>query len=111
MKQLVLLQQYPRDSFPKLWSIIHRYHRDNFPNLIKLAAIALTLPVHSADCERGFSVQNNIKTYDRNRLHAERLDTLTTIMVEGPEMSNFDFTRVLTHWKDQKSRRIFTKQD
>ncbi|XP_070549217.1 uncharacterized protein [Ptychodera flava] len=57
IKQLVLCQQYTRDSFDKLWSLIYTHHRDMFPsNLIKIATIALTLPVHSADCERGFSV-------------------------------------------------------
>ncbi|XP_070546537.1 uncharacterized protein C17orf113-like [Ptychodera flava] len=101
IKQLVLSQQYPRDSFAKLWSIIYTYHRDMFPKLIKIAAIALTLPVHSADCERGFSVQNNIKTYDRNRLGAERLNTLATIMVEGPDMEKFDFVSALSFWKTQ----------
>ncbi|XP_070545566.1 zinc finger protein 862-like [Ptychodera flava] len=111
IKQLVLSQQYPRDSFAKLWSIIYTYHRDMFPNLIKIAAIALTLPVHSADCERGFSVQNNIKTYDRNRLGAERLNTLATIMVEGPDMEKFDFVSTLSFWKTQKSHRIFKKTD
>ena len=76
-----------------------------------MAAIALTLPVHSSDCERGFSVQNNIKTYDRNRLSADRLNTLATIMVEGPEMNKFDFSRALSHWKEQKSHRIFSKKE
>ena len=42
-------------------SYIHKFHKDTFPNMLKLAAFTLNLPVHTADCERGFSLQNNVK--------------------------------------------------
>jgi hypothetical protein len=41
-----------------------------YPTLSKLAAISLTLPISTADCERGFSTMNRIKTDPRNR-HAD----------------------------------------
>ncbi|XP_036001539.1 zinc finger protein 862 [Fundulus heteroclitus] len=39
-----------------------------YPNLSLLAAIALTIPVSSVNCERDFSAMNRIKTDLRNRL-------------------------------------------
>ena len=42
-----------------LWNLIHKYHKDEFPNLITLASLALTAPIHTADCGRRFSLQNS----------------------------------------------------
>ena len=39
-----------------------------YPNIVKLLRIALTLPVSTVDCERGFSRHNLIKTRLRSRL-------------------------------------------
>ena len=75
--------------------VIYKFHKDSSPNLLKLAAVALTLPIHTADCER-------------NRLQAERLDTLMVISAEGPPLQEFSFERALIKWKGDKSRRIFS---
>ena len=108
VKHLVLQEKYPCDNMGTLWSIIYKFHKDLFPNLLKLAAVALTLPIHTADCERGFSLQNNLKNCQRNRLQAERLDTLMVISAEGPPLQEFPFERALIKWKGDKSRRIFS---
>ena len=39
-----------------------------FPNICNLAAIAQLIPASTADCERGFSALNRIKTPLRNHL-------------------------------------------
>jgi hypothetical protein len=109
LKPLVLQQKYPRDQLAVLWKIIFECHRDQFPNLLKLASIALTLPVQTAICERGFSCQNNIKTAQRNRLSESSLHTLMTISIEGPPLRCFDASRVLQEFKTKKQRRIFQK--
>ena len=75
VKHLVLQEKYPRDNMGTLSSTIDKFHKHSFPNLLKLAAMALTLPIHTADCERGFSLQNNLKNCQRNRLLQERLLT------------------------------------
>ena len=59
-KRTVIAEMFPRDSMVTLWKLICQYHRDRFPNLIRLAALALTCPTNTADCERSFSVQNYI---------------------------------------------------
>ena len=83
--------------------------RDSLPNLLKLAFVALTLPIHTADCERSFSLQNNLKNCQRNRLLPERLDTLMVISAEGPPLQEFQFERALIKWKAEKTRMIFSK--
>ncbi|XP_061170873.1 zinc finger protein 862-like [Saccostrea echinata] len=62
LKRVVLAEHYPRDCFWKLWNLIVTYHKEQFPNLIVLAQLALTSAVHTAGCERGFSMQNQILT-------------------------------------------------
>ena len=59
VKPLVIKSGYPRDKMSTLWGFINTYHKDEFPNLIKLAALALTAPIHTSDC--GFSAQNLTK--------------------------------------------------
>ena len=46
-------------------------HSDSFPNLKILASIALVVPLHTADVERGFSAQNLVKTNLRDKLTSE----------------------------------------
>ena len=108
VKHLVLQEKYPRDNMGTLWSIIYKFHKDLFPNLLKVAAVALTLPIHTADCERGFSLQNNLKNCQRSRLLPERLDTLMVNSAEGPPLQEFQFEHVLMKWKAEKSRKIFS---
>ena len=43
-------------------------NKDTFVNMAKLAALALSLPVTSVNCERVISSYNLIKTYRRNTL-------------------------------------------
>ena len=106
LKRLVINQKYPRDKLSGLWKLIYMYHRDSVPNLIKLANLALIMPYQTADCERGFSCQNAIKCSKRNRLKAESLNTLMTIKIEGGNLEEFDYSRVVDIWRDKKKRRI-----
>ena len=93
------MKAFLRDKLSTLWQFIFKHHGDKFPNLLKLAAIVLTTPVHTADCERGFSNQNRVKISLRNRLSPERLDDLVTVSCEGGALSDFDFKSALQHWK------------
>ncbi|KAI8490494.1 hypothetical protein Bbelb_317620 [Branchiostoma belcheri] len=68
-----------------LWEELERVHdRELFPNMLKLATVGRLLPMHTADCERGFSTQNRIKTRLRNSLSVKRLDILMRISINGP---------------------------
>ena len=43
-----------------LWELLTKHHKEELPDLIKLSQIALTLPLHTASCERVFSQQRQI---------------------------------------------------
>ena len=87
------------------------YHREEFPNLIILAALALSHPVHTRDCERAFSSQNLVTTALRNRLAPETCDKLMRIKIEGPNLHEFDFTKALLEWRKVRDRAIFRKTE
>lgn len=67
-KCLVLQQKYPCDKMSLLWKIMNQNQKDIISNPITLAELALILPIHTADCERGFSKQSLIKSTSRKRI-------------------------------------------
>ena len=66
----------------------------------------LTLAVHTARCERSFSVQNNILTPSRNRLKPVVQQKLIRVKL-GPERASFNFQAALLKWRAVKDRRIY----
>lgn len=105
----VKAQFYPTHSMVALWEVLATHHKEDFPNLIKLAMLAITHPIHTADCERAFSGQNRITTALRNRLSPEHCDDLMKVLIEGPDLKTFDFVACLNEWRKQKMRRIFCR--
>ena len=78
-----------------------------FPNLVKLASIAVVLPVTTATVERTFSDMKMVKTRLRSRLGEDTLDYALRICIEGPEtLDDETLECIISHWKDQKKRRI-----
>jgi len=103
LKEVVKAEMYPTDNIQILWNLISKHHKDEFPNLQFLGALCLTAPVHTADCERSFSVQNRLVTSLRNRLTPEHCKQMMTIILEGPPMMEYDFTPAM-----QNRRKSFT---
>jgi hypothetical protein len=108
-KETVLQNMYPRDSTKNLYKLLSDFHKDTFPNLLVLANLALIMPYQTADCERGFSFQNGIKTARRNRLQQDSLNSLMTIKCEGAPIQEHDFVAAAHLWKKKKERRLFNK--
>lgn len=106
LKRVVIAEQYPRDSMWQLWGLIVKFHPE-FPNLTILAKLALTCSVHTAGCERGFSVQNRILTTFRNRLTIQTQQQLMKVKLDESNQGNFNFDAALSKWKQSKDRRIF----
>ncbi|XP_071098775.1 zinc finger protein 862-like [Haliotis cracherodii] len=106
LKLKVLAEMYPRDTFANLWTLVNKYHREEFPNMIKLAQLALTLPVHTAGCERGFSAQNTILVPLRNRLLPATQDAIIRVKVEGKKLEDVNFSGALDCW-GKKKRLLF----
>ncbi|XP_048236880.1 zinc finger protein 862-like [Haliotis rufescens] len=110
LKQVVRVQGYPRHSTSALWGLVQQYHSADFPNMLKLASLVLTHPVHTSDCERAFSAQNLVTTPLRNRLSAEHCDRLMRVMIQGPQLTKFNFNSALIEWRGQKERAIFRQK-
>ena len=58
-----------------------------FPDFKTLAEVALVIPVSSVAAERGFSLQNDIKTAMRSRLSEEKVQNLMTLAAFAPNSS------------------------
>lgn len=83
-----------------------------YPNVYKLITLALTMPVSTVDCERGFSKHNLIKTRMRARLQTENVSTLMKMSIDTPELSHmddFNFARAFEIWCSVKDRVITHK--
>ncbi|KAJ8313839.1 hypothetical protein KUTeg_008400 [Tegillarca granosa] len=76
----------------------------NFPIVKDIAMRFLCLPVSSVECERGFSKQNLIKTKLRNRLATKVLENLMIISIDGPDQSDFCFTKAFQKWAENPHR-------
>ena len=75
-----------------------------------LANLAMIMPYQTADCERGFSAQNHIKSSKRNRMQSKHLNTLMMIKIEGGKLEEFDFSKSVDLWRHLKKRRIDNEQ-
>lgn len=80
-------------------------HKDDFPQSCRLAEIGLCLPVSTASCERGFSLQNRIKIKSRTRLLPQHLELLMK-MAAGPEIESFALNDAVDHWYRARRRRL-----
>ncbi|XP_070184089.1 uncharacterized protein C17orf113-like [Littorina saxatilis] len=72
-------------SFAEVCKMVILDFPDQYPDFAVLANIAMTIPVSSVPCERGFSVQNAIKTQSRARLGDTTTDNLMLISMQGPK--------------------------
>ena len=102
----MMSENYRKMTIQEMWALILQDYRSEYPNLCTLATIALTIPVATVDCERGFSTYNLIKTKTRNCLKQSSVHTLMLINLEGPSIENFDFQRSFRVWSLKKKRRI-----
>ena len=109
-KSIIKQEKYPRNRMMELWQLVYQHHKETFPNLLKLAAIAMVMPYQTADCERGFSEQNQTNTKLRSRLEQRSLCILMMIKLEGPPMRDFNFKKALLNWQQKKERRVFASK-
>jgi hypothetical protein len=80
-------------------------HKDDFPQACLLAEIGLSLPVSTASCERGFSLQNRIKVKSRTALLPENLEMLMKLSA-GPDLKAFPVPKAVAHWYSIRRRRL-----
>ena len=76
-----------------------------FALLTRLLDICGTFQASSADCERGFSLMNAVKTKSRNRLLADHLDMSIRIKFHLLAGKKIDLDSVYCYWSSHKDRR------
>lgn len=90
-----------------LWRLIAEYPKEDYPKMITLASLALTHPVHTADCERAFSSQNKVTTSARNRLSSAKCDRFMWVMNQQ-EMKNQSILTVSSFMHCQNGEQLRT---
>nr|XP_042911100.1 E3 SUMO-protein ligase KIAA1586-like [Parasteatoda tepidariorum] len=102
----ILMQRCKNMSFNEL--LLFLYTNDvseQYPLITSVIEYCATIPMHTVDCERGFSCLNLIKTNIRNRLLINHVNNLLMINIEGPE-SAFNFQEAFVKWANMKERKI-----
>ena len=101
----VTMANYGVTSFDTACRCVIRQLFDQFPDFVELAKIALVIPVSSVCAERGFSLQNLIKTSARNRLSESRVNRLQMLRWHGKSLKEFNVDRAREHFSSDKNRR------
>lgn len=95
-------------DFIQLWQHILDTDNDfsfNYPNILLVVKIALLIPLSNAHVERIFSQVKLIKNNLRNKMHLNTLDDHLMILLNGPEIEDFDFLKAYENWECKKTRR------
>ncbi|KAK0140097.1 Zinc finger protein 862 [Merluccius polli] len=89
---------FSQGTFEKTWPTVNRMLRHRCPDVLDLFDALLTIPATTADCERGFSVMNQVKSDWRSRLKGETLSDLLKTQLCSPDIKDFDPTKAIDIW-------------
>ena len=93
----VLYKSYP--TAKKLsWEEVNLSFGTQCPNVLGLIDLILTLPASTTDAERGFSHLRFVKSDWRSRLFDTRLSDLMPVLLEIPDVDQFDLLSAVEHW-------------
>ena len=70
-------------------SIMGNQDVDHLKHILPLVSIMLTISPTTAECERGFSQMNQVKTQLRTSLNQETISSLLRIKIDGPTLANY----------------------
>ena len=101
------LTNFPTVNLSQIFEILNAsvLLKQQVSEILKLILIVLAIPVGSASAERGFSVQNRVKSKIRNSLSITYLDYLMNIFLNGPDISEYCFDPAVEMWLNCKERR------
>ncbi|MCO5552314.1 hypothetical protein L7F22_005825 [Adiantum nelumboides] len=105
----VLSKNFKRKSFLDAWDVCRDdiTMRDSFPNLMRLWEILSVVPVNTTAVERGFSLQNNIKSAHRTSMSTTLLENYMFIGLNGPDStSDVPWDDVFAVWRQKKKKRF-----
>ena len=87
-------------KFKELWPRMLSRFTDDYKPILILVAILLLVPTDTSECERIFSVMNDIKCHDRSRMLPETLRDLLLWYFHGQDLSHAQLPvrEILTEW-------------
>ena len=74
--EIVQIEGYMTIKFHELWAHVLLSYSDEYPLVLRLVVITLLVPADTSECERVFSLMNDLKTAERNRLNQKYLKNL-----------------------------------
>ncbi|MCO5547845.1 hypothetical protein L7F22_001297 [Adiantum nelumboides] len=104
---VVLASNFKCKGFHDAWNVCKDdvTMRDSFSNMMRLWEILSIIPVNTAVAERGFSLQNTIKSAHRTSMNIDTLENYMFIGMNGPKnTSNIPWDDVFSLWNSKKSR-------
>ena len=104
----LLFCRYGGTGINKLnWEQINNEFGDSAGVFLLLVDLLLSIPAHSVECERGFSLLKIIKTDWRNRLVDDAVTDLICITLDAAEIKEFNPDPAIHLWQQAvvRSRR------
>jgi hypothetical protein len=103
VRDLIQCKYRENDNMYGTWQTLDGTHGQHMPSLFYLVKVSFILPVSSADAERGFSKQNNIKSVKRSRLKPRYLDHLIRISSHGEQyLKEEQISRIMQLWQQSE---------
>ena len=90
------------DAYETLVGIMNSAEMQHIKHIMMLILIMLTISPTTAECERGFSSVNNIKTTARTSMKQEALSSLVRIQVDGPDLKEYNPTESIINQFNSK---------
>ena len=78
MKEQIRSTTLVQLKYHDLWARMLTMYTDEFALILRLVVIALLVPADTSECERVFSLMNDLKTAERNKLSSLSLSNLMT---------------------------------
>jgi hypothetical protein len=103
------LQSYKniKMNFIEIWKDIFDTDNDfsfNYPNSTIIIKVALLILFSNAHVERIFSEVKLIKNKLRNKMDINTLNNHLMILLNGPDIRDFDFEKAYKYWANKKRR-------
>ena len=74
--EIIQIPGYMAIKYHELWARVLLSYSDEYPLVLRLVVISLLVPADTSECERIFSLMNDLKTAERNSLGQTNLKNL-----------------------------------
>ncbi|XP_036960656.1 uncharacterized protein LOC119023096 isoform X2 [Acanthopagrus latus] len=104
--KILVSQNFKDKSYSGLWEtmLTKEPYREDYKNILELVQLMLVLPISAAQCERGFSAQNRIKSSKRSSHAVSTTKDLMRITLEGPRFEDYDPNPAVDCWINSAKR-------